>query len=783
MKLKTNIKWLLALSLVFISGNFLRANEPDTVKIRQVIEHASNLYSEGVLDSSQLLAGRANAEVTKLLYAEEVQYDEAILDQMKLLKARALNILALSIESAEPQAAIDSLQLAIELMEETGNIVEKANLYSSMAMVYDFQAQNEVALEYHTMSIALYREAGNMEGQAMALTNMGITYRNMGNYGEAMEVLLESLDLYRNLNDSINVVETLLAMGFVYMYVDRWDGALDAQEQALEIYRNRNDSLGIARIYNDMGALNMSAGNYQEALELHQAALKIRLNSNEFYYTFASYYYIATIYERFEQFDEALDHYESALQYAERTGSKISIIDAYNGIGDIHFKTGNYKQALEQYKMAEMLSREIKDGTGRAQAFMKIAKIYDIQNNPAKALANLKLAEDAVPNSSTIFLEEIYFGIAKAYEQLGDYKNAFINMELYGQVKDSVTKAENLEKVTALTNRLEFENRQALQRESQEKMIQVKQAEINRQKILRNFILFGMFAILVLAVIFYIRFVEKNKLNKKLNRALNDLQSTQVQLIHAEKMASLGELSAGIAHEIQNPLNFVNNFSEVSTDLIRELTEELNTGNTEEIKAIAGDLLLNLEKINHHGNRASNIVKSMLEHSRTGSGKKQNTDLNVLADEYLRLAYHGLRAKDKAFNAAFNLVPDPNLPQINVLPQDIGRVLLNLFNNAFFSVNEKSKENIEGYKPEVVVSTSTTDQKVEILIKDNGTGISEDIKDKVFQPFFTTKPTGEGTGLGLSLSYDIITKGHGGELRLKTEEGTGTAITIILPIN
>jgi signal transduction histidine kinase len=246
-------------------------------------------------------------------------------------------------------------------------------------------------------------------------------------------------------------------------------------------------------------------------------------------------------------------------------------------------------------------------------------------------------------------------------------------------------------------------------------------------------------------------------------------------------MASLGELTAGIAHEIQNPLNFVNNFAEVSVDLIEEMDEEMAAGNTEDVKAIKDDLKQNLIKINHHGQRASSIVKGMLEHSRTDAGEKVATDINALADEYLRLAYHGLRAKDKSFNADFKVEADDSLPKINVLAQDLGRVLLNLINNAFYAVANRAKEGIEGYKPNVVVTTKKLDNAVEISLKDNGGGIPAELLEKIFQPFFTTKPTGEGTGLGLSLSYDIITKGHGGDLKVNTEEGVGTEFIIVLP--
>ena len=279
---------------------------------------------------------------------------------------------------------------------------------------------------------------------------------------------------------------------------------------------------------------------------------------------------------------------------------------------------------------------------------------------------------------------------------------------------------------------------------------------------------------------------ELTRQKEELLHTLEELKSTQAQLIQSEKMASLGELTAGIAHEIQNPLNFVNNFSDVNKELLAELKGEIEKGNTDEVKALAEDLIENEEKINHHGKRADAIVKGMLQHSRKSSGQKEPTDINTLADEYLRLSYHGLRAKDKSFNAMMKTDFDETIGKINVIPQDIGRVLLNLFNNAFYAVKRPSPLKGEYYQPTVSVSTSrflSREGRREVLIKvcDNGPGIPQNIVDKIFQPFFTTKPTGEGTGLGLSLSYDII-KAHGGILKVETKEGEGTEFIIELPV-
>jgi len=280
----------------------------------------------------------------------------------------------------------------------------------------------------------------------------------------------------------------------------------------------------------------------------------------------------------------------------------------------------------------------------------------------------------------------------------------------------------------------------------------------------------------------YARYEDFNKLEEakeQVDKTLNDLKLTQAQLVQAEKMASLGELTAGIAHEIQNPLNFVNNFSEINHELSDEIIEAAKRGDLSEIQQLAADIKVNQEKISEHGKRADSIVKGMLQHSRSSSGIKEPTDINKLVDEYLRLSYHGVRAKEKSFNSAILTDFDTSIGTVPVTPQDMGRVLLNLYNNAFYAVAERKKLQPQYYEPEVYVATKMSGTKVEITVKDNGMGIPDKIKDKIFQPFFTTKPTGQGTGLGLSLSYDIV-KAHGGEMKVESTEGQGATFTISL---
>ena len=306
----------------------------------------------------------------------------------------------------------------------------------------------------------------------------------------------------------------------------------------------------------------------------------------------------------------------------------------------------------------------------------------------------------------------------------------------------------------------------------------------------------------MIAFILYRNNGQKQKANKVLETTLMNLKTTQAQLIHSEKMASLGELTAGIAHEIQNPLNFVNNFSDVNKELIDEAESEINQGNIDKARSILNNIKENEEKIIHHGNRADAIVKGMLQHSHSNTGQKELRDINSLADEYLRLSYHGMRAKDKSFNAKLETVFDNNIGKMNIVPQEIGRVIVNLVNNAFYALSAKTSDFAKAssdksdyakvsadesataernYEPTVILTTAKHNGKIEISVKDNGNGIPKNIVDKIFQPFFTTKPTGQGTGLGLSLAYDIV-KAHGGEIRVESKEGEGSEFIIQLPV-
>ncbi|HSH20797.1 MAG TPA: ATP-binding protein [Draconibacterium sp.] len=474
-----------------------------------------------------------------------------------------------------------------------------------------------------------------------------------------------------------------------------------------------------------------------------------------------------------------INQYDSAMVYLQKAKNNFSFKTTWHPvaimfIGKLQFLTGNRQIAMENLQKTIQLFVLNNQIRGISEAYNIYAGFFKEMNQPDSAIYyakkgleeahSISYKQGMLAASNLIAEEYESTNIIEAYKYIKMAQT--INEELYG-----AKKVQSLQKLIT---------------EEQERQRKIEAENLAYKNRLRMNSFLGItFTLIIIAIFLFIINRRKQKAKQKIESAFNQLKATQSQLIQSEKMASLGELTAGIAHEIQNPLNFVNNFSEVNQDLISELREEIANKNFEEADQIAKDVEVNEQKINHHGKRADAIVKGMLQHSRTSTGPKELTDINALADEYLRLAYHGMKAKDKLFNADFKLKADESLPKIKVIPQDIGRVLLNLINNAFYVVNEKSKQNIERYKPEVIVKTSLIPPSggggASISVSDNGPGIPASIIDKIFQPFFTTKPTGQGTGLGLSLSYDIV-KAHGGELKVETKEDQGTEFIIQIPI-
>ena len=481
------------------------------------------------------------------------------------------------------------------------------------------------------------------------------------------------------------------------------------------------------------------------------------------------YFQMGLYYHRKGKLDSAQFYADLALPLVTRNQKAVPGLatDTYMLFGDLAFAQKNIPNALKYYYQAPFP--------------LGLALVYQSMGRSDSAIfyANKTMAGGELQKSPQVKMMAARI-LAKEFEKSDPVKsNKYLN--IYIEASDTLNSGEKRKQLELITL-----NEQQLAFEQQE-----------RETAFRNRVIQITFiGILFFLALFSLQLWRNNRFKQKANQKLEasyaELKAAQAQLIQSEKMASLGELTAGIAHEIQNPLNFVNNFSEVNKELVDELQLELKSGNIDEAIGLSNSIRDNEDKISHHGKRADAIVKGMLQHSQSSSGVKEPTDINALAEEYLRLAYHGLKAKDKNFNATLKADFDPSVRKIDIIPQDIGRVLLNLINNAFYAVNERSKEAINGYDPEVSVSTRLVTasgnpsirqsaNSIIISVKDNGNGVPQKILDKIFQPFFTTKPTGQGTGLGLSLSYDIV-KAHGGELSVETKEREGSEFIIQLRI-
>ena len=644
----------------------------------------------------------------------------------------------------------DSLKSALI---QAPNDSVKYSIYTKLAGYYN-NHDRRTSYEFNKAALVVARKNNMKLEIANSLGHIGYYLNKEDRYGEAFKCYIEGIHLAE---EPTNELLT-------------WTkpAGTNPSQYRMQI---------LAWLHHDLGLVFRSTNNNMEAIQQFRKCsryLKKALPTS--HNTFDMN--IGAVYLDMNILDSALYYQRKELNHGPGYRSVV-----FKYIGDVHFRRGNMdsafiyyhrglqfandRNAFSQYILCELsltqwhLAAENKDSSlYYSNRFLN--DIRQLRGNPLKDV-NISNAYELLYQSYQ--LNEEPDSIMK-YLQL-----AFIS-------RDSISKSK-------IRNLTQYQN---ITFEEQIRLEELEKEKLETQSKIRIYaLLAGLFIILFVAGALFRQSKQKQKANMILQNAYSKLQSTQSQLIHAEKMASLGELTAGIAHEIQNPLNFVNNFSEVNAELIAELKEEIEKGDKKEAMAIADDIAGNEEKISHHGKRADGIVKGMLQHSRISASEKEPTDINKLADEYLRLAYHGLRAKDKSFNADIKLEADPGLPKINVVPQDIGRVLLNLINNAFHAVNEKLIQNPAGYKPQVIVSTSLSPLEggrgVIITVQDNGPGIPNEIMDKIFQPFFTTKPTGEGTGLGLSMSYDIITKGHDGDIKLESKQGEGSEFIIKLPIH
>ncbi|MGC4037006.1 MAG: ATP-binding protein [Chitinophagaceae bacterium] len=537
------------------------------------------------------------------------------------------------------------------------------------------------------------------------------------------------------------------------------------------------------RAYTQLGVVNFLNNHYDQSRSYLHIALAFakKVYPNETFY-YQIYSHLGNTFRRQGLLDSSLYYNQKA--YALSLHSNVVFFFPYvrNCYGDIETALGKMSDAIQFYHSAIAEGLRVNHQFQLSYSYSQISAVFNKIGKPDSCIyfakKSLELSQRYYFGT---FIPEAANQLALAFETLHQPDSALKYLRITMDVKDKVMNQTKQQQFQLL----EFEEQQR-----KEKLLAENQEFKNK---VRTVVLIAAVVILLVSMIFlYRNNLAKQKSNirltdktEQLEKAMQHLRQAQSQLVHAEKMASLGELTAGIAHEIQNPLNFVNNFAEINRDLIGELKEEIKKGNIGEVSAIADDIDANHEKINHHGKRADAIVKGMLQHSRRDSGTKELTDINRLADEYLRLSYQGLRAKDKSFNAVMKTDFDKSIDKINIIPQDIGRVLLNLYNNAFYAAALPSKggfsDSDKRIDPTIWVSTKKLGDKVLISVRDNGDGIPKNTIDKIFQPFFTTKPAGQGTGLGLSLSYDII-KAHGGEIKVETEEGKGSEFIITLPV-
>lgn len=610
----------------------------------------------------------------------------------------------------------------------------------TFALAYGYRFSNiDSSLFYADVTIELADKMNLPSIKAQMLSLKGATVLEAGKLPESLRFQFESLEISEKIKDTSNIAFALNRIGNIYMELGDYKKANEYYFRSKDLFEKTGD---IGMVHNEVSNI----GNIFDLMKIPDSGL----------------YYQQIVYD-------------AALKSADR--NKYTRPEMMFRMGNSYNLKGNKEKAMYFYKQGIKEANIDNDIRNLTMNSLFLAKLYDELNMPD---SSIKYAYNAIQTGKTIsFRKGVHDAsilISGLYKKRNQDDSAYKYLSIANVEKDSLTGTKRFQELQRI-----ILDEQERERDAEAKRV----AGQNRQKQIA--LLAGLAIFLIIASILYRNNKQKQKANKILETTLSNLRSAQAQLIQSEKMASLGELTAGIAHEIQNPLNFVNNFSEVNTELIDEMKQELKAGKTEDAVNLADNIKQNNEKIAFHGKRADSIVKGMLQHSRGSTRQKEATDINNLVDECLRLSFHGMRAKDKSFNVRTETNFGAGIPQISIVSQDIGRVVLNLFTNAFYSVLQKAKQATGNYEPMVTVRTSMNPPSggkgaVKIIVRDNGSGIPQKVIDKIFQPFFTTKPTGEGTGLGLSMSYDIITKGHNGELKVETKEGEFAQFTIILPV-
>ncbi len=626
------------------------------------------------------------------------------------------------------------------------------------AYSYFEEINRDSALYYSGQTLALAQKNNKPLLVARSLASKGYQLTGMGRYAEALQCLLQGFAIAQDPKNASNTWFTV-------------------RQSTPE----KNRLLMLSLIHHMFGILMDRTQNTDQMIFHFKEAKRIATSINNTGRIMIADMNLGNAYISLNKIDSASFFEDEALKLTLQGGQKKYIGYILSCLGDIALKKGDKAKAKQFYYAAISTSIQQSNIANLTRSYLKLTNFYLGERDGDSSLYYAKKMLETFKTIGPSMSQQLNIGTA--YQNLYDsYKlrkqqdSAFKYAGLAIAAKDSIFKI----RVASLA---QFQN-ESFKEQMRFQEFQ-KERTATQTRVRTYSLLAGTGVFLIIALILYRNNRQKHKANVVLEGTLTDLKATQSQLIQAEKMASLGELTAGIAHEIQNPLNFVNNFSEVNTELIDELQQEIARGDMESVKAIATDIQENEKKINMHGKRADGIVKGMLQHSKADGGAKEPTDINLLADEFIRLGYHGLRAKDKSFNADLVTNFDEKLPKVNLVQQDIGRVMLNLFNNAFYAVQQKAKTAGPDYKPTIEVTTFYLPLQGAggLKVKDNGTGMPDAIKEKIMQPFFTTKPTGEGTGLGLSLTYDMVVKGHGGTIQVTSKEGEGSEFIIQLPVN
>jgi len=634
---------------------------------------------------------------------------------------------------AQARVNEDSLKVIVSQNKEDTNT---CNALINLAIYYN-DSNSDQTLHYAREGLALAKKMGDEKREANCQVLIGTS---LVDYIQSVQSLTKALSIYESLKDSIFICIVKLPLQANYREAGDFRNALYHALTGVKIATARHvtGELNIfpgrrlePQFLSEIGQTYILMNQPDSALIYVNKAVEINEIFNNSTYEFPIYL-LATIQRMKGEYDQSLKNYRRAIELAIQNGFARDTLQIYSGVSSLFTKMGRTDSAIHYANI--------------------VARSWDLGNSERKNIL------EAIGN------------LADVYKITGNKDSIIKYDELNQKLKDSFY---------GVDKDREIQNISFNEKLTKEKLLAGQ--EKYRSRVQLYGLTAGLCALLIIAVLLWRSNQHKQKSKAEIEKAYAELKATQTQLIQSEKMASLGELTAGIAHEIQNPLNFVNNFSEVNKELMVEMKDEIDKGNMEGVKTLAKDIIDNEEKINHHGKRADAIVKGMLQHSRTSEGIKEPTDINALADEYLRLSFHGFRAREKTFNVTIKTDFDQTMGKINMVAQDMGRVLLNLYNNAFYAVSEKKKNNPANYEPVVSVSTKRGNDKIEIIVRDNGGGISPRILNKIFQPFFTTKPAGAGTGLGLSLSYDTV-RSHGGILKVDSKEGEGSAFIVELPV-